>query len=263
MVLELDIGTQATCRPIRKSTGPTTPRSTANGPAIPQPRLITAGRTLYDQGGENGEIFIVVNGWVFLHQILDDGRRQILDFLLPGDICGGLLSGEDDAPHTAEALTDATVLAFPRSQLPAMVCKDPFLAETFLAHVSTSLSSAYEALTDAGRRTALEAVAHLLLRLDARVRQIEGDEQGNAIDFPLNHEHMGDALGLTSVHVCRMLRQLRQSGVATLARGRLHVFDRERLTRTAKSDCAPALAPCRHDGTSGTLTGHLLGSVVQ
>ena len=217
-------------------------------PAAPQYRLVPAGGMLYAQGERNEAVFTVVEGWVFLHHILGDGRRQILDFLLPGDFCGALSGAAAGAAHAAEALTEAAVAVLPRSALPAMFANEPGYGEAFVARMAGALRCAHDSLVDAGRRSAIEAVAHLLLRLDARVRAA-ADEPGRAeIDFPLTQEHIGDALGLTAVHVCRTLRVLRERKIATLARMRLRIDDRTRLAETACVE--PARRPAAFPSSS-------------
>ncbi len=202
-------------------------------PVAPQYRLVPAGGTLYAQGGRNEAIFTVIEGWVFLHHVLEDGRRQILDFLLPGDVCGAFTLARAGAAHTAEALTEAAVAVLPRSGLPAMLAGSPGYGEALMTRMAASVQGAQDALVDAGRRSAIEAVAHLLLRLDARARAATGERDRTAIGFPPTQEHIGDALGLTAVHVCRTLRVLRERGIATLSRKRLRIDDRPRLAETA------------------------------
>ena len=179
----------------------------------------------------------------FLHHILEDGRRQILDFMLPGDICGELAPRAEEGSHTAEALSDVTVAVLPRAQLATMFARDPAYGVAFLTRMAGSLSSAYVSLIDSGRRTAIEAVAHLVLRLDERVRALGGERARSEIDFPLTQEHIGDALGLTAVHVCRTLRVLRENQIVRIARMRLSIGDRRRLAAIAGIEADEGLAP--------------------
>ncbi len=233
-----ELALEPPCKPLMAAV----PSRDGMQPAAPQYRLIPAGGILYAQGETCEDIFTVIEGWVFLHHILEDGRRQVLDFLLPGDFCGGLAASEDGASHTAEALTEVTVAVLPRSRLPAMFASNPGYGEAFMTRMVGALLCAYDALTDAGRRTAIEAVAHLLLRLDARIRATEDDPRRAEIDFPLTQEHIGDALGLTAVHVCRTLRVLREQGIATLSRMRLRIEDRQHLMEIAGAESASSPA---------------------
>ena len=88
-----------------------------------------------------------------------------------------------------------------------------------------SISLAHDSLVDIGRRTAIEAVANLLFRLDRRIRGTSGAAPGTTVDFPPTQEQLGDALGLSAAHVCRTLRILRERGILSLRRHRLRIHD--------------------------------------
>lgn len=188
-------------------------------------RVVPAGREIYAEGETCDSVFVVIDGWAIQHQILEDGRRQILDFALPGALLGLQAAGEGVMSHTAECLTDVTVAAIPRGQLPQLFERHPKFAMRFTLLATETLNSAYQTLTDVGRRTAREAVAHILLRLYLRIGAARDGSPRELVDFPLTLEHIGDALGLTGVHICRTLRSLREDGIVHLSRGRLRIMD--------------------------------------
>lgn len=196
-------------------------------------RVVPAGREIYAEGEECDSLFLVRNGWAIQHQILEDGRRQILSFALPNSLLGFQADSVPAMSHSAECLTDVTVAVIPKSKLPELFRRDPNLAVGFALLAAETLNCAFETLTDVGRRTAREAVAHLLLRLFLRMRAIDPSAPFGAVDFPLTLEHIGDALGLTGVHVCRTLKSLREDGVVHLTRGTLRIGDLERLVEAA------------------------------
>ena len=219
-------------------------------------RVVPAGQEIYAEGEACDSLFLVREGWAIQHQILEDGRRQILNFALPGSLLGFQSDSEPAMSHSAECLTDVTVAVIPKSKLPELFGRDPNLAVGFALLAAETLNSAYETLTDVGRRTAREAVAHLLLRLFLKMRSIDSSAPFGAVDFPLTLEHIGDALGLTGVHVCRTLRALREDGIAHLSRGTLRLGDFERLVEAAGcsydnipyQDEVPAPLPRRNAG---------------
>ena len=196
-------------------------------------RVVPAGQEIYAEGEQCDSLFLVCEGWAIQHQILEDGRRQILNFALPGSLLGFQSESTPSMSHSAECLTDVTVAVIPKSKLPELFGRDPDLAIRFARLAAETLNSAYETLTDVGRRTAREAVAHLLLRLFLKMRAIDPSAPFAAVDFPLTLEHIGDALGLTGVHVCRTLRSLRLDGIVQLTRGTLRVGDLSRLVEAA------------------------------
>jgi CRP-like cAMP-binding protein len=196
-------------------------------------RVIPAGHEIYAEGEQGGDLYVVLDGWAILYQILEDGRRQILDFALPGSILGLRAAADADMGHTAESLTTLKVAVVPRLRLGELFAREPRLAMRFVETMAGVLESAYESLTDAGRRTAREAVAHLLLRLGRRVMASGHHLPGAVLELPLTLEHIGDALGLTAVHVCRTLRALREDGVVTYCKGRLRIQSPARLAAAA------------------------------
>ncbi len=198
-----------------------------------QYRTIPAGSDIYSEGETSDDLYMVIEGWVFQHQILEDGRRQILDFALPGSLLGFQPDGGAEMTHAAEALTNATVAVIPRDRLGEFLSRDPEFGLRVISAAAGALNTAYESLTDVGRRTAREAVAHLLLRLFNRVCALAPHVAGTPISFPLTQEHIGDALGLTAVHVCRTLRCLREKGVVELHNGKLSVLDAGSLAEIA------------------------------
>lgn len=198
-----------------------------------QYRTIPAGTDIYSEGEESDDLYMVIDGWVFQHQILEDGRRQILDFALPGSLLGFQPDRGAEMTHAAEALTTATVAVIPRDRLGEFLSRDPEFGLRVISAAAGALNTAYESLTDVGRRTAREAVAHLLLRLFSRICALTPQVAGTAIKFPLTQEHIGDALGLTAVHVCRTMRCLREKGVVELHNGRLSVMDPKALADIA------------------------------
>lgn len=196
-------------------------------------RVVPAGHEIYAEGEPTNDVYVVLEGWAVLYQILEDGRRQILDFALPGTILGLGAATDAEMRHTAEGLTDVKVAILPRSRLGELFVREPKLAMCFVEAIAGVLESAYESLTDAGRRTAREAVAHLLLRLARRVEACQPRSAAAVLDLPLTLEHIGDALGLTAVHVCRTLKGLREDGVVTFHMGRLRIRSAARLAAAA------------------------------
>jgi CRP-like cAMP-binding protein len=196
-------------------------------------RVVAANHEVYAEGEQADDVYVVLEGWAVLSQILEDGRRQILDFALPGAILGFAGAAEASMRHSAEALTELKVAVLPRGRLGEVFVREPRLAMRFAEAMAGMLESAYESLTDAGRRTAREAVAHLLLRLARRLQASPSRPTGAALHLPLTLEDIGDALGLTAVHVCRTLRGLREDGIVTFHKGQLRIQSTGRLAVAA------------------------------
>jgi CRP-like cAMP-binding protein len=193
--------------------------------ARPLLRTLQAGESLYFQGDDCGKIYLLLNGWAFRHQSLEDGRRQILDFALPGGAFG--LPGTGVMSDSLEALTPCTFSVFSRDNLCRLLQEVPILALRFVELLADAQTRAFEHLTSVGRRSARERVASLLIELINRSPQSE--EQRSGISLPLMQPHIADALGLASETVCRALSAMRRDGVVVLRGHRLEVLDIDQL----------------------------------
>ena len=147
------------------------------------------------------------SGWAFRYKVLDDGRRQILNYALPADMLGlqGALMNEME--HSVEALTPLVLCVFPRAKLWDLYSRLPSLAFdiTWLAAREEQLID--ENLVSLGRRTALERVAYLLLHLFVRAEEA-GLVSGGSIQFPFTQQHLADTLGMSLVHTNKTLKRL-------------------------------------------------------
>ena len=198
----------------------------ANGYPAGELRRIAAGAELAYEGNPSEKLVVVRSGWMLRQDILDDGRRQILEILLPEDLLAEAPSRR--GASSIEAITESEIAIVPLAKLGA----GPESA--LIEAMRRSLENAYDSLTDAGRRSSLEAVAHFLLRMERRAKNVFGVRADGAVEFPLTQEHIGDALGMTSVHVCRMMRSLVRDGVIETGRNRLRILDRARLANVAR-----------------------------
>ncbi|HUJ02156.1 MAG TPA: Crp/Fnr family transcriptional regulator [Rhizomicrobium sp.] len=189
--------------------------------------------TIYRQGAPVGDIYNVLSGWVALYQSLDDGRRQITALLLPGDVFGIEPDGLTATTCSAEALTSASLCVIPRERAAALRARFPAYGETFLQFIGREYTLATEHLTSVGRRSALERIAHLLMEIVTRVKRHYPLLSGESAQLPLTQTEIGDMLGLTGVHVNRMLRQLREDGLVDVQPGSVRILDADRLARVA------------------------------
>ncbi len=199
-------------------------------------RTVVAGADLVSEFDACSSLFIVIDGWFALKRILEDGRQQILDFVLPGGVIGDPSGRTRVMSYSVTALTDSAVAVIPQSRLPELFRKSPATAMALMQSAHDALSHAYDSLTDVGRRSAREAVASFLLRMDRRIRNAVGARADGSVEFPLTQENVGDALGLTAVHICRTLRALSKEGVVTACRKGLDVADPERLADIAGAE---------------------------
>lgn len=167
---------------------------------------IERGATILVEGMHSAHLFTVLSGWAFRYKLLPDGRRQIMNYVLPGDLLGlqGSLMGEMD--HSVEALTPVTLCVFERSKLERLFERHASLAYDLTwiaAHEERILD---EHLLSIGRRTALERTAYLLSFIYQRAHSA-GVNGGRRV-IPITQQHVADTLGLSLVHTNKTLRKL-------------------------------------------------------
>ena len=197
-------------------------------------RKIRSGQDLFSAGDPCDSVYNLVEGWMFLYSLLEDGRRQILHFALPGAVLG--FHAWRMATHSAQALTDAVVCVIPRKALEPLSKERPEIAMRLASLMSRDRSLGFDHLTSIGRQSARERVAHLLLELFVRYRGQWLDGRIEEMQLPLTQEHIGDATGLTFVHVNRVLRNLREEGVVEFHYRRLRILDPDKLIDVAGID---------------------------
>lgn len=217
--------------------------------ARPMFRSLRSGESLYFQGDDAKYIYLLLDGWAFRHQSLEDGRRQILDFALSGAMFGFPATGV--LTHSVEALTPCTFSVFSRDNLFDLLQRVPLLGLRFIEMMAGAEARAFERLTSVGRRSARERVANLLMELLLRARCVESADSTARMMVPLMQPHIADALGLASETVCRVLAAMRKDGVLVLRSQKLEVLDVERLAEEAGIDLDEAMPRKANSATIG------------
>lgn len=195
-------------------------------------RRIPAGLDLIQAGESDAELYTLYSGWAFRHQTLPDGRRQILNFFLPGDLIGFQASLIAAAEHSVEALTDIEVCVFPRKRVWRIFREMPELAFQLAWLGAREEGMVDDNLTSVGQRTARERMAALILSLFRRAQHLSLVDEG-AFEFPLRREHLADALGLSLVHTIKTWSALRKAGLFTQSGTRLHLLNPKLTARLA------------------------------
>jgi len=191
-------------------------------------RRFLAGHQMIHEGQANASAYILAEGWACSYKMLPNGERQIVDFQVPGDFLGlrSILFRTSD--HSIEAITRIEASEVLATDILDAFARAPRLATAVLWAVSRDEAMVVEHLVDIGRRSAEERMAHFLLEFWSRVKLVGmGDATG--YDCPLTQYHLADALGLSAVHVNRVLRILRDDGLVTFQKGRVTFYDIDRL----------------------------------
>jgi CRP-like cAMP-binding protein len=196
-------------------------------------RVVAADTHLYRIGDQPGELFNLLDGWIAVYRILESGKRQILDILLPGAFVGFQPDLNDPMTHGAFCLTDAAICVFPRKSFPDLIQQHPALAHALIDINARAAARAQDQLTNIGSRSGTARVAHMLLDLFLRARNSGSGRQADTVELPLTQELIADSLGLTSVYVNRILRDLRERRLVVLRGGTLKVLNLEALALLA------------------------------
>lgn len=194
-----------------------------------------AGTEILSQGQDSGALHTVLSGLAVRSILLEDGRRQVISFVFPGDLVGlhsGLMG---EARHSVTAVTDMVLCTFPRGRIWELFSTQPARAYdlTWMAAVEEHFLG--ETLATLGQRDATERVAWALVRIWRRLVAL-GMESGGAVPFPFRQQDLADALGLSVVHTNRRIVALRQTGLAEISGRRLVMHDHAGLSRLAKLD---------------------------
>lgn len=198
--------------------------------------VVKAGCDVFRPGEPCKSIYNLVSGWAFLYKIIEDGRRQILHFALPGAVLGFHPSQGMMSTYGVEALTDCVVCVIPHSELRALAKAFPEIGMRLAWLSARDRILAYDKIASIGRQCAEARVAHLILELFIRFRMQWPGHKIEEMLLPLTQEHIGDATGLTGVHVNRVLSGLRKRGVVEFHYRRLRILDPDKLADIADTD---------------------------
>jgi CRP-like cAMP-binding protein len=198
-------------------------------------RTFVAGRDLVHQGQSDQAAYILISGWAFSYKLMANGERQIVDFQIPGDFLGLRSVLLHISDHSIEPVTDIEVTEVHVSDLLEAFSQTPRLATAVMWAASRDEAMVVEHLVNVGRRNAAERMAHFLLELGARLTLVRlGSREGFAC--PITQYLLADALGLSAVHVNRVLRQLREAKLLTFRDGFVGFENYDRLAEFAQFD---------------------------
>lgn len=199
------------------------------------PRTYAARKDLIREGDKPGPVLVVLKGWAIRYKVLPNGSRQIVAFLMPGDACDLHIGLLDQMDHSIQTVTEAQVATVPRATMDALMAAHPGIARAMYISQLVDEGTLRAWIVSMGRRTSTERVAHLLLELHIRAGNI-GLTLEQTMQLPLTQTVLADALGMTPVHINRVLQTLRREGAVELQRGMLKIHQPLVLTRTAGFD---------------------------
>ena len=193
------------------------------------------GEEIVSIGNTIDYVFVIESGWAIRYRILDDGRRQILNFMLPGACFDMMSMAYAKADHAVSAATEVTLRRIKSADFLRAVSGRPSLATAFWWVAIQEEAILREQIIRIGRRTAKERVAHLLLELNRRIAAVEG-KLTDFIDLPFPQALFADALGLSVVHVSRTLTKLKAEGMISTSSDGIQILERDKMAEMCDFD---------------------------
>lgn len=197
---------------------------------------IRAKKTLYKESQDSAYMFTLYHGWVLQYVTLPNGKRQVIRISMPGDFLGFQRDMNATMCHTAVALTDTVLCAFDRDDIKTMFQKNNGLAMRMADMYARDSIFSENQMIGIGQKTAEERIAYLCAELFCRMKMIYADNVTNEMEFPLTQEDLGDALGLTQIHVNRTLKVLRERGLMKIKNKRLTILNEKALKKLGSFD---------------------------
>ncbi len=197
------------------------------------------GGAIYLEGATSPHLFTIFSGWGFRYKTLPDGRRQILNYVLPGDFIGLQATLSQPMQHGIEALTELRLCTFSRDRLDELFRHHPSIARglTWLAAREERILD--EQLLAVGQRRSGERIAYLLWHLMRRARESGLVDNKGPLVLPMTQQHLADTLGMSLVNFNKTLQRLRRSKVFTFVDRRLEIIDEAGMARLALADQRP------------------------
>ncbi len=196
----------------------------------------------YDRRGEilhEGDpltgIFLLRKGWAYRFTILPGGRRQIISFLIPGDLCNAHLLLFRRMEHGITALTSCEIGVISPERFLDVLDRHPRISRALYLNGLVLEAVLRERIVTLGRRTATQRIAHLLCELLLRLRAT-GLARDHSYDLPLTQMDIADTLGLNHVHVNRVMKTMRRMGLIKLKGHLLEIPDWDELTALGEFD---------------------------
>ena len=196
-------------------------------------RCYHRGENIVSAGGRGEEIHLVIDGLATRSKVTRDGHRQLMAFLVPGDLCDVELFVLEAIDHDIVALTETTCALLPAADLQRMLTVPSNVGRALWWSTMADIAILREWVVSHGARDAKSRLAHIFCELLIRYRVV-GLGQNNSVPFPMTQEELSDATGMTSVHLNRVLKELRAEGLVELKSRILTILDFVRLSEVAQ-----------------------------
>ena len=187
-----------------------------------RPRQVGPRQDIIREGDDPRHVNLILEGWACRYKQLEDGRRQIISFFLPGDLCDTHVYVLRQMDHSIGTLTPVTIAEIGRDALDHVTARHPRITQALWWETLVTAAVQREWTVNLGQRQAVERLGHLLCEIFLRMRSI-GLTEGDTCPLPITQNDLGDAMGVSSVHINRILQELRGAGLVELKGRRLTI----------------------------------------
>lgn len=189
---------------------------------VGKPRQLGPHQDIICEGDDPRHVNLILEGWACRYKQLEDGRRQIISFFLPGDLCDTHIYVLRQMDHSIGTLTPVTLTEIERGALSDVTTRHPRITQALWWDTLVTAAIQREWTVNLGQRDAVERLGHLLCEIFLRLRSV-GLAEGETCPFPITQNDLGDAMGISNVHVNRTLQALRGAGLVELKSRRLTI----------------------------------------
>lgn len=200
---------------------------------VPRIRQVGARVDLIREGDQPENVHLIVEGYACRYKVLPNGQRQIMAYLVPGDFCDLNVFILDQMDHSISTVSACRVVDIPRSAIDTITAHHPRITRAFWWCALVDEAVLREWLVNIGGRESNQRLAHLLCELMMRL-EVVGRVTENSYAFPFTQVDLGDTMGLSHVHVNRVLRELREEGLIMLKNRVVTILDVDRLKSYCK-----------------------------
>lgn len=180
------------------------------------------GSLLFEPASLHASVYVICEGWAFRFRRFEDGRRYILNFVIPGDVVYGDFS--EYPGFSIQALTDIRYCKFARPEVKALILGEQRIYDGWMSARIAERAELSATAAALAQFSAVERVAHLILQLRDRL-EARGMVHNETFAFPLRQTHIADATGLTTVHVSRTISNFRKDGIVAIGEGNLTILN--------------------------------------
>lgn len=208
----------------------------AIAPLVTRVTNIPTHHEILAEGRPAREAVVLLSGMACHHRIFNDARRQMTGFVLPGDLCDYGFLSSSPVRQSVISLGPAMVGYIDLAQLSSLADKMPNIVVAAMRAAFIDQASARELVISLGVRDAMQRLAHFLSELHYRLKQVDLVSVSGQFPLPMTQAELGEALGLSTVHVNRTVQQLRKKKLITMSQGQVTILDQQALADLAEFD---------------------------